>query len=203
MEIMKKRAALYLRVSTGQQTTDNQRPDLIQLAKARGFEIVALFEETISAAKARPAYDKMLLSAHRGEFEALLIWSLDRFGRSLVGNLQAVVELDRIGVQIVSVREPWLDTSGPVRGLLVAIFSWCAEQERVRLIERTRAGLDRARRQGKRIGRPPVSIDPKRALAMRGQGMSIRQVALALGVGSATLHRALRVHEAVPQPPPL
>src|SRR5437016_2633180 len=102
-----------------------------------------------------------------------------------------VLELDRIGIQVVSVREPWLDTSGPVRSLLIAIFSWCAEQERLRLIERTRAGLDRARRQGKRIGRPKATIDLERARALRAQGKSLREAAMALGVGTSTLHRLL------------
>jgi DNA invertase Pin-like site-specific DNA recombinase len=72
----------------------------------------------------------------------------------MVGNLADVLELDRIGVTVVSVRESWLDTGGPVRSLLIAIFSWVAEQERARLIERTKAGLAAARRKGKRLGRP-------------------------------------------------
>ncbi len=109
----------------------------------------------------------------------------------MVGNLQAVLELDRIGVQVVSVMEPWLDTGGPVRSLLIAIFSWVAEQERLRLIDRTKAGLDRARRQGKRIGRPRASVDITRALALRREGKSLRDVAKLLGVGPATLHRSL------------
>ena len=113
----------------------------------------------------------------------------------MTGNLQAVLELDRIGVQVVRVRQPWLDTSGPVRSLLIAIFDWVSEQERNRLIERTKVGLDRARREGKRIGRPKVRVDIAKALALKGEGKSIRQAALALGVGSATLHRALRAHE--------
>ena len=123
----KKRCALYLRVSGGPgQTTDNQRPELLQLARARGLDIVAVYDEVGSAVKQRAAYDKMTLAAHRGEFDVLLVWSLDRFGRSMVGNLQAVLDLDHVGVQVVSVREPWLDTSSPVRSLLVAIFSWVA-----------------------------------------------------------------------------
>jgi DNA invertase Pin-like site-specific DNA recombinase len=74
---------------------------------------------------------------------------------------------------------------------LVAIFSWVAEQERDRLISRTKAGLDRARRQGKRIGRPRAAVDVARALSLRGQGRSMREAAKVLGVAPATLHRAL------------
>jgi len=71
--------------------------------------------------------------AYRGDFEVVLVWSLDRLGRSMTGNLEAVLELDRCGVEVVSVREPWLDTGGPVRALLIAIFGWVAEQERAQI----------------------------------------------------------------------
>src|SRR5437588_10771523 len=107
---------------------------------------------------------------------------------------ETVLELDRVGVQVGSVKESFLDTSGPVRPLLIAIFGWLAQQERERLIERTRAGLERARRQGRRIGRPRAHVDVAKALALRGEGKSIREVAMVLGVGAATLHRALQVH---------
>jgi putative DNA-invertase from lambdoid prophage Rac len=116
-----------------------------------------IYEEVESAAKARPVFDRMLADARAGRVRAIIVWPLDRHHRSMVGSIQAVLECDRIGVPVISVREPWLDTSGPVRPLLVAIFGWVAEQERARLIERTKAGLERARRQGKRIGRPRAS----------------------------------------------
>jgi DNA invertase Pin-like site-specific DNA recombinase len=88
-----------------------------------------------------------------------------------------VLALDEIGVKVVSVREAWLDTVGPVRSLLVAIFSWVAETERNRLGERVRAGLDRARKDGKKLGRPRVSVDLAKAQALRDAGQSLRQVA--------------------------
>ncbi len=192
-----KTCALYIRVSTEGQSLHNQRPAVLHLAKARGFEIVEVYEEKVSAAKDRPVFERMMLDAHRGRWSVLVVWALDRFGRSMTGNLTAVLELDRIGVQVVSVREPWLDTSSPVRSLLVAIFSWVAEQERRRISERTIAGIDRARRSGKVIGRPRVAIDLPKALTLRATGMSIRQVAATLRVGAATLHRVLQAHEAL------
>ncbi len=140
------KAALYLRVSGDRQTLDNQRPDLEQLARARGLKIVAVYEEQASAARSRSCFDAMMRDAHRGAFDVLLVWALDRFGRSMVGNMAAVLDLDRRGVQVVSVREAWIDTRGPVRDLLVAIFSWVAEQERAQLVARTQAGLEHARR---------------------------------------------------------
>jgi len=186
-------AAIYLRVSKsdGSQSVENQRPEVEQLAKARGFEVVTTYEETMSAAKHRPTYDQMLKDARRGKFKVLLVWALDRFGRSMTGNLTDVLELDRLGVTVVSVRETWLDTGSPVRSLLVAIFSWVAEQERTRLIERTKAGLQAARRRGAKIGRPRRRVDLDRARELRAGGQSLRAVAKELGVGYATLCRAL------------
>jgi len=186
------KCAVYLRVSTDRQSTENQRPEVEQLAAARGFEVVKVYEETMSAAKSRPVYEQMLKDMKRGKFGGVLfIWAIDRFGRSMIGNLQDVLELDRIGVTVVSVRESWLDTGGPVRNLLVAVFSWAAECERTRLVDRTKAGLEAARRRGARIGRPRVRVDVDRALELRGQGRTLREVAERLEVGVGTLHRAL------------
>ncbi len=105
--------------------------------------------------------------------------------------MSAVLELDRLGIQVVSVREPWLDTSGPVRSLLVAIFSWVAEQERAQLVARTKAGLTRARARGIRLGRPAARVDVARARELRAGGLSIRAVAKALRVPTTTVARAL------------
>ena len=187
------RAAIYLRVSTDRQNTENQLPDVQQLARARGYEVVRVYEEQASAVKHRPGYLQMMKDAKRGSFDVLVIWALDRFGRSMVGNLQDLLELDRVGVQIISVRESWLDTSGPVRNLLVAIFSWVAEAERSRLIERTKAGLAAARRRGAKIGRPRRHVDLDRARELRAEGRSLRAVAKELDIGYATLCRGLAV----------
>jgi DNA invertase Pin-like site-specific DNA recombinase len=182
-----RRAAIYLRVSSEEQTYENQRPDVKRLARARGYKIVATYEEQASAVKTRPEYTRMMSDAHRGMFNVLVVWALDRFGRSMVGNMQAVLELDHRGVEVVSVREPWLDTSGAVRPLLIAIFSWIAEQERSRLSERTRAGMERARRDGVHIGRPAVRIDVRRARALRAEGLSLREVASRLRATSCSI----------------
>lgn len=204
---LRRRAALYVRVSSDTQHTDSQKPDLLRLCRARDLDIVAVYEETISAvAQHREHFERMKLAAHRGEFEVLVVWALDRLGRSMTGNLQTVLGLDRVGVEVVSVREPWLDTSGPVRSLLIGVFSWVAEQERAQIIARTRAGLERARRQGKQIGRPRAQIDVATALTLRQGGASVRVIARQLKVGASTLHRALQAHDAlaastVPNPP--
>jgi putative DNA-invertase from lambdoid prophage Rac len=150
------RTAIYLRVSKGERHTENQRPDVGRVIATRHLDVVAEYEEKASAAKTRLVFDRMMADAHRGAFDVLVVWALDRFGRSMVGNLRDVLELDRCGVQVVSVRETWLDTGSAVRPLLIAIFGWVAEQERATIVARTKAGLDRARRDGVRLGRSVV-----------------------------------------------
>ena len=196
-----KRCAVYLRVSTDRQTVANQAAEVCRMAAARGYGPV-VYEEVESAAKARPVLDRVLADARAGNVGAVAVWALDRLHRSMVGAIQTVLELDRLGVQVLSVREGWLDTSGPVRPLLVAIFGWVAEQERARLIERTRAGIERARREGRRIGRPCVSpLLVAAAVAEVERGASIRAAARAAGVSERTLRRSLRRNPPAPQAP--
>lgn len=192
------RAALYLRVSGAPgQTVDNQLPELEALVSRRGMTIITVYEEAQSAAKVRPVFKAMLEDAMRGRFDVVCVWALDRFGRSMAGNIRDVLALERAGVELVSVREPWLDTGGPVRDLLLAIFSWIAEQERARLIERTQAGLARARargtKSGKAIGRPKRmhQADILKASAMEWEGKSVREIATAMHVPRSTVHRML------------
>jgi DNA invertase Pin-like site-specific DNA recombinase len=196
-----KRACLYLRTSKQDQHPENQRAELERLVQARGLEIVEVYEEQVSAVKNRPEYNRMMKDAHRGKFDTLIIWALDRLGRSMSGNLQAVLELDRLGVTVVSLREPWLDTSSPVRSLLVAIFSWVAEQERQRIADRTRCGLDQVKKSGVRLGRPPARVNPNELALLRAQGMSVKMIAKKLGIGVSTLHRVLKT-EALKNPMP-
>jgi DNA invertase Pin-like site-specific DNA recombinase len=201
------RAALYIRVSTDEQTVENQRPDREQLARARGYEIVEVFEEQESVAKRRPAFEAMMQGARRGRFTLVIIWALDRFGRSFVKNILDVKELDRLGVATVSVRETWLDTtSGLVRDILLGVFSAMAEHERTRLIERVHAGMQRAKakgtKSGRPIGRPPASPVLLQAAAERVRaGEQARAVARALGLSDRTLRRFLGCATAAKPPP--
>lgn len=186
-------AAAYARVSTsdGRQTTENQWPELERLAATRGFAVTR-YEEQESALKRRPVLERLMMDARTGRIHAVVVWALDRLDRSMHGVVTRVLELDRLGVQVISVREPWLDTAGPVRPLLVAIFGWLAERERERLIERTKAGLARARAQGKRLGRPPTSSILLSAAADLVQaGMPIAKAARSNGVKRTTLRRFL------------
>jgi len=192
MTLPARRAAIYLRVSTDRQTADNQIAEVRQLAVARGFEPI-VYEEVESAAKARPVLEQMLSDVRAGRVHAVAVWALDRLHRSMTGAINTVLELDRLGVPVLSVREGWLDTSGPVRPLLVAIFGWVAEQERTRLIERTKAGVERARRQGKRLGRPPASpVLLHAARDLVACGVPVAEAARQKGVARSTLQRFIR-----------
>ena len=136
-----------------------------------------------------------MADGRRGKFDVLVVWALDRFGRSMIGNMSDVKTLDEVGVQIVSVREAWLDTTGPARNLLVGIFSWVGEQELARLVERTKAGMARARRHGTKSGRPigraKRRVDVDEARRLMAEGRSQRAAAKALHIPLGTLQRAL------------
>lgn len=183
-------AACYLRVSTDRQTVENQRHEVEDLVRARGYE-PRFYQEVESGAKAHPVLERVVADARAGKVRAVAFWALDRAGRTMQGAVALVLELDRLGVQVLSVREPWLDTGGPVRSLLVAIFGWVAEQERARLIERINAGIARARekgtRSGRAIGRPRTRPARESVERLRSQGLSWPVVAarLTCSVGAA------------------
>jgi putative DNA-invertase from lambdoid prophage Rac len=191
-------AGIYVRVSTGEQSTANQRPDLERLAAARGWS-VRWYEEVGSGAKYdRPELRRVLDDARKGVVQVVAVWALDRLGRSMQDTLKLVLELDRIGVRVVSIQEGWLDTDGPVRPLLIAIFAWIAEQERERLIERTKAGLARARARGKKLGRPPTSpVLLHAATDLVRQGSSVASAARRKGISRSALRRFL-LHDQSP-----
>lgn len=186
------RAGVYVRVSTERQDAANQLPALRMLCTARGWE-VDVREEVESGAKARPVLDALCDDACRGKLGAIVVWALDRLGRNLWEVVARVRRLQVANVRVVSVCEPWLEQEGPARDLLLFIFSWVAEQERRRLIERTHAGLARARAKGKTLGRPRVDVrDLEQAAQMVADGSTPREAATARGIGEGTLRRYLK-----------
>ncbi len=186
-----KGCAVYLRVSKDEQTTANQIPELERLITARDLRIVRTYQDHESGVKRRPELERMLDDARRHHFDTVLVWALDRLGRRMGETSALVLELDRIGVTVLSVREPWLDVPGPVRHLLVSMFDWIAAHERTRLVERTNAGIARARAQGKRLGRPSVTLNPHAIRLELAKGGTLDQVAKRLGVGRSTFYREL------------
>jgi len=139
-----KRAALYMRVSTVDQHPETQLHDLRGLAAQRGFQIVEEYtDHGISGTRARrPALDKMMADARRGQFDIVMVWAADRLARSVKHYVEVLAELDHLGIAFVSFREQ-IDTAGPLGRAIMIIVSAIAELERSLIVERVRAGLRR------------------------------------------------------------
>ena len=194
-----KRAALYLRVSTVDQHPETQLLDLRQLAGQRGYEIVAEYTDRLSGAKARrPGLDHLMKEARRGRFDVVLTWASDRIARSTRHFLEILDELNRLNIEFVSFREQ-IDTGGPLGRAIVVIIGAIAELERNLIIERVRAGMRRARLEGRPIGRRPLELDHKAILRDRQRGDSLGQLARSYRVSRTTIHRVLREHAPAPQ----
>ena len=160
-----------------------------RLAAARDYELVTARVEVESRDKHRPALADLLEEAHRGTFDVLVVWALDRLGAGTIEILTTVRRLDARGVTTVSVSDSWLEMAGPVRDLLLSVFGWIAEQELRRIRERTKAGLERARSQGKRLGRPRFTFARVELEQLVAQGASIDAIAAVLGCSRATAAR--------------
>ena|SRR5882724_4618237 len=186
-----RRVALYLRVSTRDQTTENQERELRDWAERLGFNLVRLYGETASGTRDdRSGLSQLLAGAHRREFDVLLIWSLDRLSREGIGPMARYLgQLRAAAIRVMSYQEPWLDTGGPVGELLSALFAWIAQQERQRIGERVRAGQARARAKGAHIGRRPRLVDVEEVRRRRAAGEGWRRIARALKVPMTTLRR--------------
>ncbi len=185
------RAAMYLRVSTREQTTDTQEAELRSWAGRLGLEVARVYAETASGARSdRVAPAEVLTGAHRREFDTLLVWALDRLSREGIGPMVRYLdELRRLGIRVMSHQEPWLDSGGPAGDLLLAVFAWVAQQERQRIGERVRAGQARARAQGVRRGRKTRVVDLQDLQGRRAQGQGWRRIARAMKVPTTTLRR--------------
>jgi DNA invertase Pin-like site-specific DNA recombinase len=172
-----KRAVLYMRVSTVDQHPETQMYDLRQLATQRGYEIVNEYTDTISGAKAkRPGLDQMMADAHRGKFDVVLVWAFDRVARSVKHFLEVLDQLNHSNIEFVSFREN-VDTGGALGRAMIVIIGAIAELERNLIIERVRAGMRRAKLEGRRIGRRPLDVDREAILRDRYSGMSLTDVA--------------------------
>ena len=184
------RVALYSRVSTNHgQDPELQLRELRDYATSRGWLIIEEYvDHGVSGTKAsRPALNQLMADAHRRKVDAVLVWKLDRFGRSLQHLVNAIAELEALGVAFVSLRDFYLSTpSGP---LMFQIVGAMAEFERALIQERVKAGLRNARAKGKKLGRPRVDIDQSRIEALRAVGASWRAIAEKMGVGVGTVHR--------------
>jgi len=199
------KAALYLRVSTDKQEAENQAIQLRNFAASQEWEIVTEFcDEAISGTKGekdRPAFRKMFEAASRRQFDLLLFWSLDRLSRE--GVLPTLTYLQRLttyGIKWRSFTEQYIDSCGIFADAVISIMAVIAKQENVRRSERTRAGLERVRREGRALGRPRrLSGEHTAQIALlRAQGLSLRAIARSLHISLRSVQRLLsRDHSAV------
>jgi DNA invertase Pin-like site-specific DNA recombinase len=194
---MSTRTAIYARVSTRErgQDTQNQLHQLREFAERQGWLIVSEFVDYESGSTDdREQFQAMFQAASRREFDVLLFWSLDRFSRE--GVFETLTHLNRLtgyGVHYRSFTEQWFDSCGIFRDAVISIMATLAKQERVRISERTRAGLERARREGKTLGRPKVEVNADEIRGLRAQGLSWSAVSAQTGVARATCQRAVAV----------
>jgi DNA invertase Pin-like site-specific DNA recombinase len=187
-----KRAVLYARVSTGDQHPETQLYDLRMLAKHRGLEIAGEFTDVISGAKSkRPSLDRLLSDARRGKFDVVLVTAFDRVARSVRHFLEVLDELNHLGIEFISLREN-IDTGGPLGRAIVVIVGAIAELEKSLIVERVRAGMRRARLEGRHIGRTPLNIDRAAIVGDRISGMSLTQVARRHRISRATVVRLVK-----------
>ena len=175
------KAAIYARVSTFDQDPENQLQELRRYVEARGWAGTEFVDRGISGAKdRRPALDDLMTAAKRRRIDVVVVWRLDRFGRNLRHLVTAIEELNSAGVSFVSLGEN-IDTTSPTGRLLLGVMGAFAEFERERIRERVMAGLQRARTQGKRLGRPR-----SRPTTVEVPGGSVRSAAKAWGVSKTT-----------------
>jgi DNA invertase Pin-like site-specific DNA recombinase len=190
---MSKRAALYLRVSTDGQTVDNQRLALDAVCEQRGWQVVEVYSDNgVSGTKGRtqqPGLDAMLKDAARGRFDVVLAWALDRLGRSLIDLLDTLNELETAGAALV-LHQQAIDTTTPAGRMFFQVTGAFAEFERAMIRSRVRAGLERAKARGVRLGRPKTGAKVEAVIRARlAAGEGIKKVAKSVGVGNGTVSR--------------
>jgi DNA invertase Pin-like site-specific DNA recombinase len=192
---MNRKVAVYARVSTDKQTTENQLNQLRAIADKNGWVIVREFvDEGISGAKGRdkrPQFDALLKSAVRRDFDLVLSWSVDRLGRSLQHLVEFLNELHGVGCDLF-LHQQAIDTTTPSGKAMFGMCGIFAEFERSIIQQRVKAGLERARANGVRLGRPAISQATKdEILAMRATGMSMNKIAGEIGISKSVVVRTV------------
>lgn len=196
-------AFLYARVSTDRKVSEkkrrqevgNQLREMRQFADNTGWQIRREYIDRVTASgkRTREQFDEMLEACSRREVKGVLIWALDRFSRE--GPLRTMLLLDRLnsaGVRVRSLKEPWLDPDSPTYELLLPIFAWIAKQESLRLSQRVKAGMARAKEQGRKFGRPRHGVDALQIAILRERGHSLRSIARQVGISEGSVRRALK-----------
>ncbi len=184
------RVGIYARVSTAEQDTGLQLAELREYAGRRGWSVVEFVDHGVSGSKdSRPALNDLMNAARQRKIDCVLVWKLDRWGRSLKHLINSLAELESVGVAFVSLRDN-LDLTTASGRLMFAVIGAMAEFERSLIRERSIAGQQHARAKGKRIGRPRVALDTARIERLRAGGASYRAIARELGVSDFTVRAA-------------
>jgi DNA invertase Pin-like site-specific DNA recombinase len=179
-------------VSTGDQNLETQLLDLREFAKQRGFELVGEYTDVISGAKSkRPGLDRLITDARRRRFDVVLVAAFDRMARSVKHFLEVLDELNRLGIEFISLREN-IDTGGALGRALLTIIAAIAELERSLIVERVRAGMRRAKLEGRRIGRAPLNVNREEVVRDRRAGMSLTKVAEKYRISRASVCRLVK-----------
>lgn len=192
-----RRVALYTRVSTDTQTTENQERELREIATRSGWEIVEVYRDhAISGAKGRdqrPAFDALCKDATRRKFDMVMAWSVDRLGRSLQDLVGFLSELHAAGADLF-LHQQGIDTTTPAGKAMFQMMGVFAEFERAMIRDRVNSGLARAKAQGKALGRPKIDTATEAAIAeaLKAGGVGIRKLAERHGVGTGTVQRIAR-----------
>lgn len=191
------RIAIYSRVSTDGQDATNQLEQLRYFAGQQGWQIIAEYVDTATAGTAdREQFQRMFEAAEQGQFDTLLFWSLDRLTREgTLETLQHLRRLEQAGVGFRSFTEQYLNSTGIMKDVLLALLATMAKQEKLRIGERTRAGLAVARSRGVRLGRPGVPVDVRRVRQLVRDGLSGRAIARKLNVPQRTIRRHIAALE--------
>jgi DNA invertase Pin-like site-specific DNA recombinase len=189
------RVALYVRISTSEQTTEHQQRELEAVAKARGWEVVKIYSDAgISGAKGRekrPALDAMLRDATRGRFDVVAAWAMDRLGRSLAGLVQTIDELRGVGCGLY-LHQQAIDTTTPAGRAFLGMAAVFAEFERDMIRERVNAGLKTAKAKGVKLGRPRIaSATEERIRQLHSQGVGQLRIAKEAGCGVSAVRRVI------------
>jgi DNA invertase Pin-like site-specific DNA recombinase len=188
------KAAIYARISTTNhgQDVSMQTRELRDYCERRGFEIVGEYTDVgISGSKdSRPELNRLMADAKQRRFDAVCVWKLDRFGRSLRHLVNALADLESLGVSFISIKDN-LDLSTPSGRLMFQIIGAMAEFERALIQERVKAGLRNARAKGKTLGRPRRVVDAVKISSLRSQGRSVREIAKELGYSRSLVHKTL------------
>jgi DNA invertase Pin-like site-specific DNA recombinase len=187
------RVAIYVRVSTTDQSVEMQQADLRAFCAQRGFTVYREYcDQGISGTKERrPALDELMADARKRKFDAVLVWRFDRFARSTKHLITALEELRHLGIEFISYQEN-IDTSSPLGKAMFTIVAAIAELERNIIVERIKGGLRRAKAMGKKIGRPGLQMNTERIVSLKTQGLSIRAIAKQVGASPSYIHKALQ-----------